>query len=140
MANINKKIAGLGFTHIALKVNDFDKSWKFYEEVLGMTPTVGWGKPGSRIQMFDIGDGGIVEMFEGGSDEIPAVGKYQHFAMCCEDVDAAYAAAIAGGAVSKIAPKDVPLDSHPYKMVLRIAFVYGPSGEELEFFTSRRVD
>ena len=36
--------------------------------------------------------------------------------------------------VTKIYPKVVPLDSEPYKMSINIAFVYGPSGEELEFF------
>ena len=33
-----------------------------------------------------------------------------------------------------IAPQDAPLDSHPVPLTLRVAFVKGPCGEELEFF------
>jgi hypothetical protein len=61
-------------------------------------------------------------------------GKWLHFAMHADDVDAAYAAAITAGAKPLIEPKEVPLDSRPYKMTLRIAFVIGLDGEQLEFF------
>lgn len=132
--NINKKIPGLGFHHIALKVKDLDKSIEFYTIGLGMTPVVGWREGDKRIQMLDLGNGDILELFAGGSDELQAVGKWQHFAMCVEDVDAAYKTAIKAGAESHIEPKTVPLDSQPYKMSIRIAFVKGLDGEQLEFF------
>ncbi len=134
MENINKKIRGLGFHHIALKVKDFEKSLDFYVNGLGMTPTVGWDGAAGRIQMLDLGNGDIIEMFEGGDDSLVPVGNWQHFAMCVEDVDAAYETALKAGARSKIAPKVVPLESHPYKISINIAFVYGPDDEELEFF------
>jgi len=136
MENINKKLPGLGFHHIALKVKDFEKSLDFYVNGLGCTPTVGWlNGEGKKIQMLDLGNGDIIEMFEGGDDSLQPVGNWQHFAMCVDDVDAAYEAAVAYGARPKIAPKTVPLDSKPYKMAIHIAFVYGPDDEELEFFT-----
>ena len=50
------------------------------------------------------------------------------------DVEAAYETALAAGFVSKSAPKVVPLQSEPYKTSIHIAFVYGPDGEEVEFF------
>jgi len=134
MDNINKKIKGLGFHHIALKVKDFDKSRKFFVEGLGMTPVVTWGEGDSKIEMLDLGDGGILELFAGGGDHLPESGKYIHFAMKVDDVDSAYETALAAGAEPLTPPKSVPLDSTPYKMTIRVAFVKGFDGEELEFF------
>ena len=54
--------------------------------------------------------------------------------MNVDDVDAAYETALAAGAKPKSAPVVVPLDSYPVKLTLNCAFVYGPAGEELEFF------
>ena len=45
-----------------------------------------------------------------------------------------YEAALKAGAKPKTAPKVVPLNSAPVKLTLNCGFVYGPSGEELEFF------
>ena len=42
--------------------------------------------------------------------------------------------ALEAGAQSVKPPYEVPLDSHPLRLTLRVAFVKGPSGEELEFF------
>lgn len=130
----NNVIKGLGSHHIALKSNNFDESVRFYT-ALGMTPIVGWGEGNEKVQMFDIGDGTRLELFAGGNDtDFPAEGKYMHFALCCDDVDAAYALALSVGAKSFKEPKTVPLDSTPEKISIRIAFVLGPSGEQLEFF------
>lgn len=96
---MNTKIPGLGIAHLALKAKDFDKSYKFYTEGLGMTPYLSWGEGDSHIQMLKFGDGaGILELFAGGSDELPEMGKYIHFAYSVEDVDAAYETALAAGA------------------------------------------
>ena len=130
----NNVIKGLGFHHIALKANDFDKSVEFYK-ALGLEFVVSWGEGDKRIAMFDLGDGGRLELFAGGNDtDFPAEGKYMHFAMCCDDVDTAYETAIRAGAVPFKEPKTVPLDSYPEKIAIHIAFVLGPSGEQLEFF------
>ena len=104
----NEIVSGMGFHHVALKAHNFDASLKFFTEGLGMKFFTMWGE----------GDGR----------------RYIHYAMKVDDVDAAYNTAIAAGAKPKTAPKVVPLDSHPVKLTLNCAFVYGPSGEELEFF------
>lgn len=135
MENNNKVIKGLGFHHIALKVKDFKKSYEFYTKGLGMTPLVGWGEGSGEIQMLDLGNGDILELFAGGNDELSDNGKWLHFAMCVDDVDAAFASALEAGARPHIRPKDVLLDSRPYKMTIRIAFVIGFDNEQLEFFT-----
>ncbi|MGI6203627.1 MAG: VOC family protein [Eubacteriales bacterium] len=132
-AMANKVISGMGFHHIALKAHNFEESLKFYTEGLGMKPLAGWGEGDGRIQMLDIGDGTILELFAGGSEHAET-GRYIHLAFCCDDVDAAFAAAVKAGAKVKTEPATVPLDSKPQPMTLRVAFVYGPSGEELEFF------
>jgi hypothetical protein len=49
-------------------------------------------------------------------------------------VDEAYRIALEAGATPLKPPAEVPLPSHPLRLTLRIAFVKGPSGEELEFF------
>lgn len=124
----------LGFHHIGLKVKDIEKSIKFYEEALGMTPFITWGEGDKRIQMMDFGDGGILELFAGGSDELHRENVWQHFAFRVNSVDTAYANALAHGAIPLTAPKSVPLNSKPTDVTIRVAFVEGPDGEQLEFF------
>ncbi len=128
----NEIIKGMGFHHVALKATNFEESFKFFTEGLGMKFYTQWGEGDGRIAMLDLGDGGILELFAGGA-EGPNT-NYIHFAMKVDDVDAAYATALAAGAKAKSAPKVVPLQSAPVKLTLNCAFVYGPSGEELEFF------
>ena len=130
----NEKIKGMGFHHVAVKAKDFEESMKFYIEGLGMKFMTQWGEGDGRIAMLDMGNGDIVELFAGGSDRETVDPKYIHFAMNVDDVDAAYETALAAGAKPKSAPVVVPLDSSPVKLTLNCAFVYGPAGEELEFF------
>ena len=130
----NDVIKGLKFHHIGLKCKDLDKSIKFYSEVLGMKKYAAWGEGDERIQMLSIGDGGIFELFAGGGDAYAENGKWIHLAMEAENVDEAFEIAVKGGAEPLIYPKSVPLASEPERMTIRIAFVKGPDGEELEFF------
>ena len=129
----NEIISGMGFHHIALKVADFEKSLEMYR-ALGFREVVRWGEGKSEIAMLDVGDGGRIELFACGGDEFAVNGKWQHFALKVDDVEQAYAVALAAGFTSKIAPKVVPLDSKPDKMSIQIAFVLGNDGEEVEFF------
>ena len=134
---MNKIIPNMGIAHLALKASDFEKSLAFYK-TLGMEEYIGWGEGEKRIQMLKFGKNGILELFAGGKkiecDPGEYAGKYIHFAYEVEDVDAAFNVAIAAGAKPKTLPKVVALDSHPEKASINIAFVYGPDGEELEFF------
>ena len=129
----NQIIGGMGFHHIALKTKDLQKSVAMYE-ALGMQELVRWGEGESEIVMLDVGDGGRIELFANGGDEYAVNGKWQHFALRVDDVEHAYAVAIAAGFQTKIAPKIVPLASKPQPMSINIAFVIGPDGEEVEFF------
>ena len=130
----NEIIKGMGFHHVALKATNFEESLKFFTEGLGMKYYTGWGEGDGRIAMLDLGDGGILELFAGAQGDEAVNNRYIHFAMKVDDVDAAYEAALKAGAKPKTAPKVVPLNSAPVKLTLNCGFVYGPSGEELEFF------
>lgn len=138
---MNKIIPGMAIAHLALRASDIDRSIKFYTD-LGMEPYLAWGEGAKRIQMLKFGGGsGILELFNEG----PAIsvngeyaGKYTHFAYAVEDVEAAFNTAIAAGAKPKTLPKVVPLESVPEKISINIAFVYGPDGEEIEFFKEIR--
>lgn len=129
----NGIIKGLGFHHIALKCKDIEKSLAMYK-ALGMTETVRWGEGSGLVVMLDVGDKGRIELFADGSDDYSVNGKWQHFALATPDVDGAYATAIAAGFASKIEPKTLPLKASPVDISIRIAFVVGNDGEELEFF------
>ena len=129
----NVKIPGMGFHHIALKCTDIEKSLTMYK-ALGLKEVLRWGEGDRLIAMLELPGGGRIELFANGSDAFSPMGKWVHFALGTEDVDAAYNAALAAGFVSKAAPKVVPLASQPYRTAIHIAFVYGPDGEEVEFF------
>ncbi|MCH5183248.1 MAG: VOC family protein [Oscillospiraceae bacterium] len=133
---MNEIIKGMGFHHIALRCKDIDKSIEFYKAI-GCVVTTVWGTPPHHSAMVDIGDGGRIELFSGGVEETTESdtrsGEWLHLAVTSDDPDAAFATAIAAGATEKFAPYDAMLSSDP-PMPLRIAFVYGPDKEVIEFF------
>ena len=135
----NDIIKGLGYAHMAIAAKDFDKSLTFYK-ALGMKIYTEWGEGDNRIALLDTGDGSLVELFAKPTlltDKVAGVEEgnpFLHFAFSAQNVDEAYRIALEAGAVSIMPPTEMPLPSHPLRLTLRIAFVRGPSGEELEFF------
>ena len=135
----NDIIKGLGYAHMAIAAKDFDKSLTFYK-ALGMKVYTQWGEGDSRIALLDTGNGDLVELFaqpDLNTDKMatPADGNpFLHFAFSAQNVDEAYRIALAAGATPVTPPTEMSLRSHPVALTLRIAFVKGPSGEELEFF------
>lgn len=129
----NETVKGMGFHHIALECKNIEKSLQMYKS-LGMREVARWGEGDGLVVMLDVGDGGRIEMFAGGTDECEVNGKWRHFALCADDVDAAYECALAAGFLPKDAPKSVPLKASPADMTIRIAFVIGNDGEQVEFF------
>ena len=86
--------------------------------------------------MLDICDGGRMELFASDGAETADNGKWVHLALRTDDVDAAYKTALEAGAQPHDPPKTVCIeDARPRKLTLRIAFVKGPDGEILEFFS-----
>lgn len=130
---MNEVLDNLGFHHVALRCKDINKSLSMYE-ALGMKEIVRWGEDEKLIVMLDIGDGGRIELFADGGDKYADEGKWQHFALSCEDVMLAYDTALKAGFRPFIEPKTVPLESSPEKMSIAVAFVLGNDNEQLEFF------
>ena len=127
----NEIIRGMGTSHTAVAAVDFEKSLKFYA-ALGIKCFTQWGGEGNRIALLDVGDGTRIELFE--KPELPAgEAALLHLAFSVQNVDEAYATALRAGAGSLRAPEALPLDAKPFRITLRVAFVRGPAGEELEF-------
>ena len=122
-----------GFHHIGLKCSNIEKSLAMYK-ALGLKEVMRWGEDEKLVVMLDIGDGGRIEMFANGSDEFSANGKWIHFALKVTDVDAAYHHALGIGFTSRMEPTILPLATKPEPTPVHIAFVYGPDGEQIEFF------
>lgn len=133
MTGTNKAIGGGGFHHLALYVQDFDKSIAFYTQVLGFTPRLTWGEPPKRAALLDTGDGNYFEIMT--SDTANGLPPRQtiHVALRCDDVDAAIERVRAAGYKITLEPKDVLFSSEP-PLPARIGFCEGPDGEGIEFF------
>jgi len=135
----NNVIKGLGYAHMAIAAKDFDKSLAFYK-ALGLTVYTQWGTGDTRIALLDMGDGSLVELFAKptlNTDKVAGLedgNPFLHFAFSAQNVDEAYRIALEAGATPVTPPTEMPLRSRPVALTLRIAFVKGPSGEELEFF------
>lgn len=129
----NHIIKDMGFAHMAIAARDFEKSLAFYE-ALGLILYTQWGQPGSRIALLDIGDGGKVELFEKPDMDMSGQNAFVHLAFAVQNVEDAYQTALRAGAQPVKPPVEMPLEARPNRITLRVAFVKGPAGEELEFF------
>jgi glyoxylase I family protein len=140
--------SGTEFHHVAIRAVDFDETLRFYSEALGCSVRHRFSVPGriDRAAFLDMGDGHYIEVFGEGStvqsegrrrrpDEEPTEGALLHFCFRVTDVEAAYARALAAGAVSRIPPDKRQIGGEPPAEV-HIAFVTGPNGELIEFLKS----
>ena len=104
-----------GFHHVAVKASDFEKSYKFYTELLGLKCRNSWGEGDKRAMMLVADDGSAIELFAGGTKADAYTSPYIHIAFCVDE------------------PKDMDVQGNP-GFKARLAFCYGPDGEEVEFF------
>ena len=121
-----------GYHHIGLLVKDVQKSLDFYTKGLGGEQTFSFPIPGGSetIYLVDLGGNAVIEIIPIGNGEEEVNAHWAHIAVRTDDAGAAYDRAIKAGAVSRDEPKDVKLGTMP----ARIAFVYGPDREVVEFF------
>lgn len=124
-----------GFHHIGLIVDDVDRSLKFYTEGLGGKVTFSFPMSNSdkTIYLVDLGGNAVVEIIPRGNAGEEASARWAHIAVATDDTRKAYALALEAGARPKIEPSDVMLGTMP----VCNAFVFGPDGENIEFFQTK---
>ena len=122
-----------GLHHITLKcgtAEEFEKAKSFYIDVLGFTKVRDW----SDGIMIDFGNG-MLEIFSNGPG-IKTKGALRHIAFATDDVDEIVDKVKKAGYEVFIEPNDIVIKSDP-EYPARMAFCFGPLGEEIEFFQER---
>lgn len=128
-----------GLHHVSMKCNDallFEKTVSFYKEVLGFTEERRWAEGVMLAAGGGAENGGAsparLEIFCNG-EGIRALGAVRHFALTTKHVDELAAKVEAAGYDVFIKPKDIVIPSSP-EFHARMAFFYGPLGEQVELF------
>lgn len=122
-----------GIHHVSMKTcneADYNKTIEFYRDILGLSVAREW----VTGIMFETGSG-LLEIFNNAEDKLDK-GVIRHFAFAVDDVDACVKAVTEAGYEVFMGPKDILIPSNP-EFPARMAFCYGPLGEEIEFFQER---
>jgi glyoxylase I family protein len=124
----------LGFHHTAIRTPDFDRSVRFYTEVLGLRGRVTWLMGQERAAMIDAGDGNYVEIFERTEPFTPTEGTILHFALRTDDCAEMLETVRRAGAEITMEPTALTIESPGERVPIKIAFFKGPDGEVVELF------
>lgn len=119
-----------GLHHISMKTSSADQYNKvvgFYQDILGLLVLREW----EGGIMFDTG-AGLIEIFKNGEGDLPK-GTIRHIAFNVDNVDLCVKTVTEAGYEVFMGPKDIVIPSSP-ELHARMAFCYGPLGEEIEFF------
>ena len=122
-----------GVHHISLKCGtkeEFDKAGSFYIDLLGFNKVREWPE-GIMIDTGNV----MLEIFSNGAG-IKTKGALRHIAFATDDVDGIIAKVKEAGYEVFIEPNDIAIASDPV-FPARMAFCFGPLGEEIEFFQER---
>lgn len=134
---MNFRLPGAAMHHVALSVKDYESSKDFYCRALGMTCINEWSFQGKQLCFLDIGDGSFLELHSSPlSDSAPSgCGKqYLHLCIHTSDLEGAYRSAVSHGATSSRPPFSFLIESAPTPMPVKVAWLCGPDGEEIELF------
>jgi glyoxylase I family protein len=119
-----------GIHHISMKCGtkeEFERARDFYLNILGFSIVREWPEG----IMLNSG-GGLLEIFCNGAG-IKSKGAIRHVAFSADDVDGLAAKVKAAGYEVFIEPNDIVIRSEP-EFHARMAFCFGPLGEEIELF------
>ncbi|MCR4689758.1 MAG: VOC family protein [Lachnospiraceae bacterium] len=119
-----------GLHHISLKCGtseEFDNAKAFYIDLLGFSKVREWPEG----IMIDFGNG-MLEIFCNGAG-IKKKGALRHIAFATDNVDEIVNKVKKSGYEVFIEPNDIVIKSEP-ELHARMAFCFGPLGEEIEFF------
>ena len=120
-----------GIHHVSMKCNteeEIKKVKEFYLSVLGLKIVREW--PDGF--MIDTGNG-YIEIFTNDDGE-HCLGSIRHFALLTDDVDSIAEKVKDAGYELFVEPNDKVIQSVP-EYPIRMAFCYGPLGEQIEFFS-----
>lgn len=121
-----------GIHHVSIKCikEDYEKVRSFYTDILGLRVLRQW-LDGAMLES----GGDIVEIFNNGTERLPK-GVITHIAFFTDDPDELAKRVKDAGYEVFMEPTDKTIQSEiPYP--IRVAFCYGPIGEEIEFFAER---
>ncbi len=122
-----------GIHHYSMKCNsqeELDKVKDFYLRLLGFKLKREW----NGGIMIDAGNA-LIEVFCNG-EGIKDKGAIRHIAFAADDVDEIVDAVKKAGYEVFIEPNDILIPSNP-ECRARMAFCYGPLGEQVEFFCEK---
>ncbi len=121
-----------GIHHVSMKCNieEINKVKEFYISVLGLKIVREW--PDGI--MIDTGNG-YIEIFTN-VDGNHCLGSIRHFALLTDDVDSIAEKVKNAGYELFVEPNDKVIQSVP-EYPIRMAFCFGPLGEQIEFFCER---
>ncbi len=122
-----------GIHHISLKcgtTEEFEKAKDFYLNLLGFSLVREWPEG----VMIDSGCG-FLEIFRNGPG-VRTKGALRHIAFAADDVDGIAEKVKSAGYEVFIEPNDIEIRSDP-PLPARMAFCFGPLGEEIEFFQEK---
>ena len=125
-----------GFHHVCIKTRDWERTMRFYRDVLGCTEKIAWRAAPERAVMLDTGGGNYVEVFEDLAYHPAPDGSIAHFALRTSKLDEVAERVRAFGAKITMEPKDVTIatTNGAGPVPVRIFFCTGPNGEVIEFF------
>ncbi len=125
------------FDNIRLLVNDFDRSYSFYSETLGLKAT--WGKPGENYASFDVGSSSGLALFRAelmnvaiSTQEQARTGTLQDkmaIVIEVDDVDDTYAKLKSKGVLFLNEPKDMQVWG------IRVIHLRDPENNLIELFS-----
>ena len=122
-----------GIHHISMKcgtAEELANVRKFYIDILGLKIIREWAEG----MMIDTGNG-LLEIFTN-ADGTHCLGAIRNMALLTDDVDEIAAKVKAAGYDLFIEPNNKDIPSDPVYPI-RMAFCYGPLGEQVEFFMER---
>ena len=122
-----------GIHHISMKCGtkeDLEKAKSFYLDLLGFSLVREW--PAGI--MIDSGNG-LIEIFCNGAG-VRETGAIRHVAFSADDVDGVVEKVRAAGYEVFKEPNDIEIPSEPVFRA-RMAFCFGPLGEQIEFFQEK---